>query len=73
MTSSGKSKELTLAQKMKKKWHLFGFLIEVPRRIVTEIQDRRLAKYEIGNRKPGSGPMKVLLMVGATGAGNITF
>ncbi|CAG0886418.1 unnamed protein product [Darwinula stevensoni] len=66
------SKELSLAQKMKKKWKLSGRIIQVPRKKVMEDKKRRLAKFEIGNRTLGSGPTKVLLLVGATGAGKRT-
>ncbi|CAG0886419.1 unnamed protein product [Darwinula stevensoni] len=72
MSISRRPMECSLAQKMKKKWKLSGSIIEVPRRKVMEADERRLAKYEIGNRMMGSGPTKVLLVVGATGAGKST-
>ncbi|CAG0885452.1 unnamed protein product [Darwinula stevensoni] len=65
------SKELSLAQKMKK-WKLSGRIIQVPRKEVMKDKKRRLAKFEIGNRTLGSGPTKVLLVVGAMGAGKST-
>ncbi|CAG0903045.1 unnamed protein product [Darwinula stevensoni] len=41
---------------------------ELPKRKVMEDAAHRLAKYEVGRRRPNSGPTKVLMVVGATGA-----
>ncbi|CAG0904061.1 unnamed protein product, partial [Darwinula stevensoni] len=65
--------ELTLAEKMKEKCKkIDGFVWQVRRKKVMEDAKNRLAKYEIGKRRSDGGAGKVLMLVGATGAGKST-
>ncbi|CAG0882937.1 unnamed protein product [Darwinula stevensoni] len=65
--------KLTLAKRMKKQCtDDDGFIYKLKRRKLMEDEENRLAKYEIGKRRPDSGEGKVLLLVGATGSGKST-
>ncbi|CAG0884297.1 unnamed protein product [Darwinula stevensoni] len=77
MPSHGKNTEkeakLTLAQRMKENCKIIKKNIhELPTKKLMEDREKRLAKYEIGNERPGSGTGKVILLVGGTGAGRST-
>ncbi|CAG0901961.1 unnamed protein product [Darwinula stevensoni] len=65
----------TLAQRMMKKCECIDgdtSIRKLPRKEVMKDPQNRLAKYEIGGSKPASGSGKVLMLVGATGAGKST-
>ncbi|CAG0901469.1 unnamed protein product [Darwinula stevensoni] len=67
------NEEMTLAEKMKQKCKsIDGFIHELPQKKIMEDPKNRLAKFEIGERGAKCGPGKVLMLVGATGAGKTT-
>ncbi|CAG0905138.1 unnamed protein product, partial [Darwinula stevensoni] len=66
------NKVVTLAEKMAQICRsIDGFIHELPRKKIMEDAKNRLAKFETGEKGP-SGPGKVLMLVGATGAGKST-
>ncbi|CAG0887656.1 unnamed protein product [Darwinula stevensoni] len=68
-----KEEELTPAQKMRKKCKLIeGNVYMLPMKRIMQDEENHLAKYEVGRRRPENGPGKVLMVVGATGAGKST-
>ncbi|CAG0885309.1 unnamed protein product [Darwinula stevensoni] len=67
------NKVVTLAEKMAQMCRsIDGFIHELPRKKIYEDTKNRLAKFETGEKGPKSGPGKVLMLVGATGAGKST-
>ncbi|CAG0901006.1 unnamed protein product [Darwinula stevensoni] len=72
--ASGQQKdEVTLAQKIQMTCTTIdGFIHILPRKEVNVDPTNRLAKFEFGAPGPGSVPGKVLMLVGATGAGKST-
>ncbi|CAG0886990.1 unnamed protein product [Darwinula stevensoni] len=64
--------KLSLAEEIKQQCNISSGIIDLPLVNVMESKERRLRKYEIGNKNLGAGPTKVLMIVGATGAGKST-
>ena len=53
----------------KKCEHIKGNIYVLPMKRTMQDEENHLAKYEIGKRRPENGTGKVLMVVGATGAG----
>ena len=70
--SQSENDKQTLAQKTKRSCQsIDGFMHVLPKRQVNADKNNRLAKYEIGEQGPASGMGKVLMLVGASGAGKV--